>query len=99
MKRRLRALARAALPESGIAGPDHVLIRRVGGNDIVFAELGAHLDSALNRPARKLAQCTAVLPHRGALACRPCTALSPFLSAVPRQPTTTAALDRKRDIR
>src|SRR3546814_2258538 len=40
MKRRLRALARAALPESGIAGADHVLIGRVGGNDIVFAELG-----------------------------------------------------------
>src|SRR3546814_2400923 len=53
MKRRLRALARAALPESGIAGADHVLIGRVGGNDIVFAELGAHLDSALKRAARK----------------------------------------------
>ncbi|HJS12471.1 ribonuclease P protein component [Sphingopyxis sp.] len=55
MKRRLRALCRAALPESGIAGADHVLIGRPGGNDIVFAELGEHLDSALKRAAKKLA--------------------------------------------
>lgn len=54
MKRRLRALARAALPESGIAGADHVLIGRPGGNDIAFAELGEHLDSALKRAAKKL---------------------------------------------
>ena len=32
MKRRLRALCRAALPESGIAGANHVLIGRPGGN-------------------------------------------------------------------
>ncbi len=44
MKRRLRELTRAALPESGIAGADHVLIGRPGGNDIVFAELGEQLD-------------------------------------------------------
>ena len=56
MKRRLRALARAALPVGGIAGADHVLIGRSGGNDIVFAELGDHLDSALARAAKKLAQ-------------------------------------------
>jgi len=55
MKRRLRALARTALPESGIAGADHVLIGRPGGNDIAFAELGEHLDSALKRAAKKLA--------------------------------------------
>ena len=55
MKRRFRELARAALPESGIAGADHVLIGRPGGNDIVFAELGEHLDSALKRAAKKLA--------------------------------------------
>ena len=55
MKRRLRELCRAALPESGIAGADHVLIGRPGGNDIIFAELGEQLDSALQRAARKLA--------------------------------------------
>ena len=55
MKRRLRALARTALPESGIAGADHVLIGRPGGNDIAFADLGEHLDSALKRAAKKLA--------------------------------------------
>ena len=55
MKRRLRELCRAALPESGITGADHVLIGRPGGNDIVFAELGEHLDSALKRAAKKLA--------------------------------------------
>lgn len=55
MKRRLRALCRAALPESGIAGADHVLIGRPGGNDIAYAELGEQLDSALKRAAKKLA--------------------------------------------
>ena len=55
MKRRLRALCRAILPESGIAGADHVLIGRPGANEMDFAELGAHLDSALTRAAKKLA--------------------------------------------
>ena len=55
MKRRLRELCRAALPESGIVGADHVLIGRPGGNHIVFAELGEHRDSALKRAAKKLA--------------------------------------------
>ncbi|MDO9367134.1 MAG: ribonuclease P protein component [Sphingopyxis sp.] len=56
MKRRLRELCRAALPESGISGADHVLIGRPGGNEIVFAELGEQLDSALKRAAKKLAR-------------------------------------------
>jgi ribonuclease P protein component len=54
MKRRFRELARAALAESGIAGADHVLIGRPGANDMPFAELGEHLDSALKRAAKKL---------------------------------------------
>ena len=54
MKRRFRALARAALAARGIAGADHVMIGRPGGNDIAFAELGEHLDSALARAAKKL---------------------------------------------
>src|SRR3546814_15478180 len=41
MKRRLRELARAALPDSGIAGAAHVLIGRAGGNDIAFADRSA----------------------------------------------------------
>ena len=56
MKRRFRALARAVIPARGIAGADHVMIGRPGGNDIAFAELGEHLDSALQRAARKLAK-------------------------------------------
>ncbi|WP_448140202.1 ribonuclease P protein component [Sphingopyxis fribergensis] len=55
MKRRFRELARAALPESGIAGADHVLIGRPGANDMAFGDLGEHLDSALKRAAKKLA--------------------------------------------
>lgn len=55
MKRRLRALARTALPTRGIAGADHVLIGRHGGNDLAFSDLGAQLDSALARAAKKLA--------------------------------------------
>ena len=56
LKRRLRALARAILPEAGVAGADHVLIGRPGSNDIVFAELGEQLESALARAAKKLAK-------------------------------------------
>lgn len=56
MKRRFRELARAALPESGITGADHVLIGRPGANDIAFAELGEQLASALQRAAKKLAR-------------------------------------------
>ena len=56
MKRRLRALCRAALPESGIAGANHVLIGRPGGNDIVFADLDEQLTTALGRAAKKLAK-------------------------------------------
>ncbi len=62
MKRRFRELARVALPLSGIAGADHVLIGRPGGNDIAFAELGEHLDSALKRAAKKLAAPKAPAP-------------------------------------
>jgi ribonuclease P protein component len=56
MKRRMRALVRQILPRAGIAGADHVLIGRPGSNDIVFAELGEQLESALARAAKKLAK-------------------------------------------
>ena len=55
MKRRLRALAAELLPTNGVTGADHVLIGRPGANEIEFAELGEHLDSALKRAAKKLA--------------------------------------------
>lgn len=55
MKRRLRALARELLPESGVRGADHVLIGRAGGIERDFAVLRADLIKAfgkLNRPQR-----------------------------------------------
>jgi len=52
MKRRLRALAGAILPEAGIAGADHVLIGRAGGIERPFAELAADLKRALAKVAR-----------------------------------------------
>lgn len=52
MKRRLRALARAILPEAGIPGADHVLIGRSGGIERDFALLSAELRKALAKVAR-----------------------------------------------
>jgi ribonuclease P protein component len=49
MKRRLRELARAVLPGSGIAGADHVLIGRQSGIERPFAALVADLERALAR--------------------------------------------------
>ena len=52
MKRRFRELVRAILPESGIAGADHVLIGRPGGIERPFDQLGADLRKALAKLAR-----------------------------------------------
>ena len=52
MKRRLRALARELLPESGVRGADHVLIGRNGGIEREFAVLRAELVKALAKVAR-----------------------------------------------
>lgn len=52
MKRRLRALARDLLPESGVHGADHVLIGRSGGIERDFAVLRAELVKALAKVAR-----------------------------------------------
>ena len=49
MKRRLRALARALLPEHGLAGADHVLIGRAGGVAREFGLLEAELRKALGK--------------------------------------------------
>jgi ribonuclease P protein component len=47
MKRRFRALARAILPERGVAGADHVLIGRAGGIERDYALLEGELSKAL----------------------------------------------------
>ena len=52
MKRRLRELARAALPKGGRPGHDYVLIGREGGIERDFAMLGAELAKALAKVAR-----------------------------------------------
>ena len=52
MKRRFRELARAILPEAGMAGADHVLIGRQGGIERPYAELVADLKRALAKVAR-----------------------------------------------
>ena len=51
MKRRFRALLRAALPEAGLPDHDHVLIGREGGVERDFSALGAELLAALGRAA------------------------------------------------
>jgi ribonuclease P protein component len=52
MKRRFRALARAILPQAGLAGADHVLIGRSGGIERDYALLGEELRKALAKAAR-----------------------------------------------
>jgi ribonuclease P protein component len=52
MKRRLRALARAAFPAAGIPGADHVLIGREAGIGRDYALLTAELAAALQKAAR-----------------------------------------------
>ena len=49
MKRRLRALVRELLPESGFGGADHVLIGRAGGVERDFAQLRTELQRALTK--------------------------------------------------
>jgi ribonuclease P protein component len=52
MKRRFRALAREVLPETGVAGADHVLIGRAGGVERPFDELRWELGKALAKVRR-----------------------------------------------
>ena len=52
MKRRLRELARAILPEAGHAGADHVLIGRQSGIERDFGLLDQELRRALERLRR-----------------------------------------------
>ncbi|WP_066480150.1 MULTISPECIES: ribonuclease P protein component [unclassified Sphingomonas] len=52
MKRRLRELARAILPDHGVRGADHVLIGRNSGIERDFHQLGDELVRALRKTAR-----------------------------------------------
>ncbi len=52
MKRRFRALARELLPQSGIAGADHVVIGRQSGVEREYADLRKDLQTALKKAAR-----------------------------------------------
>jgi ribonuclease P protein component len=56
MKRRFREIARALLPELGIAGADHVLIGRGGGIERDFDALKAELQKALGKAVARSAQ-------------------------------------------
>ncbi|WP_126173096.1 ribonuclease P protein component [Altericroceibacterium xinjiangense] len=49
MKRRFRELLRAALPDEGLPGHDHVLIGREGGIERDFGKLQEELSAALAR--------------------------------------------------
>ena len=51
IKRRLRELLRAALPDKGLPDHDHVLIARDGAIERDFAKLTSELDEALARAA------------------------------------------------
>ena len=54
MKRRMRELARAALPDAGRPGHDYVLIGREGGIERNFGALGSELVKALARVSAKV---------------------------------------------
>ena len=56
MKRRLRALTRAILPDAGLPGADHVLIGRGSGIERDFTLLDAELRKALAKAATIQAQ-------------------------------------------
>ena len=53
MKRRLRELARAALPHLGTPGADHVIIGRGRGVERDYARLRSELETALKQAARR----------------------------------------------
>jgi ribonuclease P protein component len=53
MKRRLRELARALLPELGIAGADHILIGRKEGIEREFELLRGELCRALDKLGKR----------------------------------------------
>ena len=56
MKRRLRALTRAILPEAGVPGADHVLIGRGSGIEREHSLLDAELRKALAKAVRPQAE-------------------------------------------
>jgi ribonuclease P protein component len=52
IKRRFRRLAAEVLPQSGVAGADHVLIGRKGAEDRNYAQMKAELERALAKLKR-----------------------------------------------
>ncbi len=52
MKRRFREMARAVLPEAGIAGADHVIIGRASGVEKAYPALVQDLQRALQTVRR-----------------------------------------------
>ena len=54
MRRRFREIARALLPDGGIAGADHVLIGREGGIERDFTLIEAELRKALGKAAARM---------------------------------------------
>ena len=54
MKRRLRELARAVLPGTGIAGADHIMIGRKDGIERDFGLLRSDLEKALKKVASRI---------------------------------------------
>jgi len=52
MRRRLRELGRAILPQAGLPGADHVLIGRAGGIERPFETLADELRRALAKLAK-----------------------------------------------
>lgn len=65
MKRRFRELLRAALPESGLADHDHVLIGREGGIERDFALMKDELFAALTRAIAGKGDPPRRRPHTG----------------------------------
>jgi len=63
MKRRFRELARAVLPEAGIAGADHILIGRPDGIEREWGLLVSELQRALRKLGQKAASREPVLPE------------------------------------
>jgi ribonuclease P protein component len=65
MKRRFRELLRAALPETGLADHDHVLIGRAGGIERDFAAMAEELAQALARAQAGKGDGGRTRPRRG----------------------------------
>ena len=84
MKRRFRELARAVLPEAGIAGADHVLIGRAGGIERAFCR-------ACRRPETRARQGRAMIARLLILIAR-CWQIGPVARAAAELPVPAELL-------